>query len=83
LRSKREIENSAPRSNITVIAIVSNLAKKTEVSTDTSNAYYNKRSRKKKCSSNQKTPTRTRRIKKRNEKELLYNECEQKKKKLL
>jgi len=83
LRSKREIENSAPRSNITVIAIVSNLAKKTEVSTDISNAYSNKRSRKKKYSSNQKTSTRTRRIKKRNEKELLYNECEQKKKKLL
>lgn len=52
MRSKRKIENSAPRSNITVIAIASNSAKKTEVFTDISNAYSNRRSRKKKCSSN-------------------------------
>jgi len=66
LRSKRKMENSALRSNITAITIASNSAKKAEISTNTSKAYSNRRSRKNKCNSNQEPPTRTKRKRRRN-----------------
>jgi len=62
------MENSAPRSNMTAIAIASNLAEKIGVSTNTNKVYSNIRSRKNKYSSNQKLPIRIRKRKRKNEK---------------
>ena len=79
MRRKREKGFQALRQNeqSTVVNIVidSNLAKEIGSSpiADASRVYSNERSRKNKCSSGQKPPTKTRKWRRRNEKKPLYN----------
>jgi len=56
---------------MTAIAIASNLAEKIGVSTNTNKVYSNIRSRKNKCSSNQKLPIRIRKRKRKNERDVM------------